>query len=125
MQNWVLQENNLLGDPALLFVTNQTGLGGGAPGQGLRVAAGISPNPASGPFSVYWSMPEPAGFTLSVFDVTGRLVRTITQEASASSGMTVLDGLSDGGAPMASGCYLVRLDTAAGSGSSSMVYLGR
>ncbi len=125
MQNWVLQENNYLGDPALLFVTNQTGLGGGAPGQGQRVASGVSPNPASGSFSVCWSMPEPAGFTLSVFDVSGRLVRTVSQDASASSGMTVLDGLSDGGAPMASGCYLVRLDTAAGSSSSSMVYLGR
>lgn len=125
MQNWVLQENNYLGDPALLFVSNQTGIGGGTPGPGLRVASGISPNPASGPFSVHWSMPEPAGFTLSVFDVSGRLVRTISQEASTASGTTALDGLSDAGSPMASGCYLVRLDTAAGSSSSSMVYLGR
>lgn len=125
MQNWVLQENNYLGDPALLFVTNQTGIGGGAPDGARRVVSGVSPNPASGQFSVYWSMPEPAGFTLSVFDVTGRLVATASRDASTASGMTALDGFSDGGTPMAAGCYIVRLDTEAGSSSSSMVYLGR
>lgn len=48
---------------------------------------------------------------LAVFDVQGRLVRGLLDgETSAGERVMTWDGRDDGGSPVASGLYLVRLD---------------
>ncbi len=64
LQNWVLQENNLLGDPAAVFITCQTGITEGAGSQAVGLGT-PSPNPSAGIFQVPWSLDAPGGFTLT------------------------------------------------------------
>ncbi len=126
MQNWVIQENNMLGDPALLFITNQTGIEGGSGSVAAGpVLSGASPNPANGSFSVSWTLPTAGPATLSIYDTAGRLVRSAVPDPSALSGTMSFDGTDSSGSPLAAGCYLLRLDSSSGSAVSSMVYIGR
>jgi hypothetical protein len=125
-QNWVLQENNMLGDPATMFISNQTGM---ESGQGIAppsvVLCPACPNPASGGFSVAWTLPCPAAFSISLFDVSGRMVKaSIGPQDSGVSGLMSFDGLDGGGAPLPAGCYVVRLDSEAGTASTRVVILG-
>lgn len=123
-QNWVLQEHNLLGDPALMFVTGQTGIGeeeGGA----LTIAPTLStptPNPSMSGCSVRYSLPETVNATVTVFDVTGRSVRTLHQGILQSgTGIFQFDGLDSSGAALPSGCYSVVLSGPSGVASTMMV----
>lgn len=125
MQNWVLQENNLLGDPALLFVPYQTGVGdGGTPQVATPVLGPAWPNPVSSGFSVAWSLPQPGSFRMSLFDISGRLVRSFDEVAQASAqGVIAFDGLTQSGEPLSAGVYLVRLDSEAGTATSSVMVI--
>jgi hypothetical protein len=127
MQNWVLQENNMLGDPAVYFAPYQTGIGdqGGAGSPMSPVLAPAWPNPTSGSFSIAWSMPSAGAMTLGVYDVTGRLVRSVEQPQASAVGIYAFDGMDDLGAPLTPGCYFVRLSAASGTARTSVVVLGR
>lgn len=124
-QNWVLQENNCLGDPATLFIIYQTGIEDGSSGPGAAPALGPAwPNPSHGSFSMTWSTPASSGFTAGLYDLSGRLVRSLDGTASAgSSGTLYFDGLDGAGAPLSPGCYFVRLDSESGSAVSRVVVL--
>jgi hypothetical protein len=124
-QNWVLQENNMLGDPATTFISNQTGIESGQGTAPPSVALGPAcPNPAAGSFQVAWSLPCPAAFSIGVYDMSGRLVRAmISAQDSGVSGVMSFDGLDGGGAPLPAGCYVVRLDSEAGTASARVVIL--
>lgn len=116
LQNWVLQENNMLGDPATLFVVHQTGLGGDEPSPQAGAALGVYPNPAAGSFSVAWGMPSGGDAVIGLYDMTGRLVAS--GPASGESGVSVFQT-----AGLSAGCYLVRIDGSAGAVSSRVVVL--
>lgn len=124
-QNWVLQENNMLGDPATLFISNQTGIEGGSQsGPEGVILDPVAPNPCSGSFSVEWQLPQAGAVTFSLFDMTGRLVRRIDGEGSSSSqGVLHFDGLDQTGAPLSAGCYLVRIDCASGAAAARVIVL--
>jgi hypothetical protein len=123
-QNWVLQEHNLLGDPALMFVAGQTGIGeeeGGA----MPIAPTLSvptPNPSVSGCSVGYSLPETTNVTVTVFDITGRSIRTLHQGVlPAGTGLFQFDGMDSSGAALPSGCYSVVLSGPAGAASTMMV----
>ncbi len=127
MQNWVLQENNMLGDPALLFITYQTGIEeGGGPVADAPALGAAHPNPTAGAFSIGWSLPAPMNASMSVYDVSGRLVRTLHDGMLAGSeGVFEFDGLDSSSSPLSPGCYFVRLSCAAGSAQARVVVLAR
>lgn len=72
-----------------------------------------SQNPTSGGASLMLSLPSPEFVTLSVVDVSGRVVRKL-HDGLLPAGLTTLlwDGRGAGGRAVASGVYFVRLETA-------------
>jgi hypothetical protein len=124
LQNWVLQENNMLGDPAALFLPYQTGIeDGGDLEPGLVALGRVSPNPAAGSFQIAWSLPASAGFRIDLFDVSGRLVSSSQQGPQGTAGTASVDCVDSAGAPLAPGCYLVRISSSAGAAVSRVVII--
>jgi hypothetical protein len=120
LQHWVLQENNMLGDPATVFVSIQTGVGE----EGGMAVAHLStpvPNPSAGTFSVAWSLSEPSAFTLGLYDLCGRLAWS-GEHAGGSEASGMFTVSPSGGLP--SGCYILRLDADGVSASTMVVVLG-
>lgn len=69
------------------------------------------PNPFNPETSIKYSIDRRSGITLSVFNVLGQLMRLLaagTREAGIHS--VVWNGLDDGGKPVGSGVYFIRLD---------------
>jgi len=126
-QNWVLQENNMLGDPATLFLSYQTGIEGGAVASPPCVSLGPArPDPAPGAFSVAWAVPAPEALSIGVWDLSGRRVRSMeVPQGSEAAGTASFDGLDDHGRPLPSGCYIVRLDCGSGTAATRVVILER
>ena len=109
LQNWILQEHNLLGDPALMFVAGQTGI---EEGDGLDpilpVLSAPAPNPTTGSCSIGYDLPTGGPVTISVYDLMGRSVGTIHEGMlPAGSGSFSFDGRDASGALLPSGCYTV------------------
>lgn len=126
LQNWVLQENNYLGDPAEVFISNQTGIAGEEGTSGAFAALGPAfPNPAAGAFSVSWTLPgSSSGAVLGVYDLAGREVWACDLPAGqGGSGLITVPGTGASGAPLPSGCYLIRMDSSSGCASSMVVLL--
>ena len=69
------------------------------------------PNPSSGPVRFVYDLAEPATVTLRIFDVRGRLVATVLEGVSRSSGTHVETwfGISLDGNQVPSGMYLFEL----------------
>ncbi len=96
--------------------------GDGTSGLDLRL-----PGVSAGPVEIAWSMPENSPARITVYDVQGRSVATLIDDATATSGdhRTPWSGRSENGTPLPRGVYFVRLETASGALSRSMVLLGR
>ncbi len=101
-----------------------TGIGDG--GSGPAVPAWLA-TPAPSPFtgSTAIGFATPGGTTrLTVFDMAGRLVRTISSGEIAGGEYSMLwDGRDDSGASLGAGIYMIRLSTPAGGFTSSCVKL--
>lgn len=67
------------------------------------------PNPAQGPVSFRWNLPHATPVTLSIFDATGRRIRTF-QRSSGSPNLLLWDRNDAEGHPMRPGMYLARLE---------------
>lgn len=123
--DWVTQENNLLGDPALTFITGQTGIEGSREAGPVRPAPGLGvpqPNPVSGSCSIFYDMPVSSTASITVYDVTGRVVRSLySGSLPAGTGRVVFDGNDSRGNPLPSGCYAVVMNGPAGTASTMMV----
>jgi hypothetical protein len=106
----------------------------GCYGQGCEVAVGVpelplvaagpvlhgaQPNPFNPRTTIAYDLPRDAVVTLVVHDVNGRRVRTLRSGVMESAGRheAVWNGRDDGGRPVGSGVYLVRL---AGGGSTQV-----
>ena len=87
-------------------VGGATAVGGGAPGTALRMAF---PNPFDRATNVVLSLAQAGRADVGVFDVAGRLVRTL-HEGMMSAGQHTLtwDGRDDAGRRLGAGVYLVR-----------------
>ncbi len=78
----------------------------GPEGASLRSA----PNPAAGPVRLLYHTDAPAHATLAVYDVLGRRVAVLADEAVAAGAHgLVWDGRGVSGTPLAAGTYLLRL----------------
>ncbi len=120
MQNWVLQENNLLGDPALRFISGQMGIEGEeeAPGA-LPVIFAPSPNPVSGACAIGYDMPAAGNARISVFDISGRVAaRVHNGSLGAGAGSLGFDA-----SELPSGYYSLVISTQSGTASAPMLVL--
>jgi hypothetical protein len=93
----------------------------------IRVA-GLSfarPNPFVSSTDLRFTIDRPGRVELSLFDVSGRLVRTLVSgELDAGEHVAIWDGRDDRGRPMPAGTYFSRLNGAGASGSRKITYLG-
>lgn len=80
------------------------------------------PNPFNPSTRIEYELPGRTHVRLMVYDVLGRLVRTLV-DAEQSSGRfsAIWDGTNDSGVQMASGMYLYRLEATEGAGRSSVL----
>jgi len=86
----------------------------------------ISPNPFGPNTTVVFELPQATDGKLSVFDASGRLVRTLWRGAlAAGSHRITWDGSDEGARGLPSGIYLMRLETGAGNTRTAKVVLTR
>ena len=70
------------------------------------------PNPFNPVTTLSYTVAAPVRVTLRVYDVNGRVVRTLADEERAAGEHAVQwDGTTDGNTPAASGVYFVRMET--------------
>ena len=70
----------------------------------------VRPNPSAGPVTIAYELNKPSPVRLGIFDVTGKLVRSLGEgSASAGSHQIVWDGLMEGGGSCRSGVYFYEL----------------
>ncbi|MFH1502444.1 MAG: proprotein convertase P-domain-containing protein, partial [Candidatus Eisenbacteria bacterium] len=88
------------------------------------VLKGVSPNPFNPTTEVSYGLPNSGHVALKVYDVTGRLVRTLVDgEKGAGYHTEMWDGRDDGGAEVASGVYFCRMESASFRDTAKMVLL--
>lgn len=85
----------------------------------------VVPNPFNPSTTVRFSLREAAPVRAEVYTVGGRRIRTLARGQRFSPGENTLrwDGRNDGGGPVASGVYLVRISTPLGSRVARAVLL--
>ena len=80
------------------------------------------PNPFNPVTTIDFGMPRTGDVNLSVYDLSGRLVRTLVAgQVAAGQHLARWDGRDDQGAQAASGIYLYRLTTPEGALSRKMM----
>jgi hypothetical protein len=86
---------------------------------------GVVPNPFNPSTTVRFTLPGKMPVTAEVWSVTGARVRVLADESMFEAGANALvwDGKSDGGAPVASGVYFVRVKTHLGARVTRAVLL--
>ncbi len=73
--------------------------------------AGVQPNPFNPSTTIRFELAKAGPARVRVYDLSGRLVRTLVDEARPAGAQAVAwDGLDGQGRPAASGVYLVRLE---------------
>ncbi|MBZ0267122.1 T9SS type A sorting domain-containing protein [bacterium] len=105
--------------------------GGGAGVDAPVVAAPLpfalhqnAPNPFGGDTRITFSLPERTRTSLRIYDVSGRLVRTLVDaDVPAGAHEFPWNGLDGGGSRVASGVYFYRLESGAGADTRKMVQL--
>lgn len=82
------------------------------------------PNPFNPSTTIHFSISERSRVSLEIFDITGRLVRTITAGTlSAGRHERVWDGRDDGGGRASSGVYICRLASGGRVATSKILLL--
>ena len=82
------------------------------------------PNPFNPSVTVPFSLSAPQHLRLAVFDVAGRLVRTLHDgPAAAGESSLIWDGRDDAGRPAGTGVYFVRMQSAGFRASRKLVLL--
>ena len=78
---------------------------------------GNYPNPFSTTTTIRFNLPVDGEVSVRVFDLVGNLVRTINAEVSMAGEQELLfDGLSNSGAPLATGTYMYEVSATTASG---------
>jgi hypothetical protein len=113
-----------IGDPGLVYdetVTLYAGEAATGVQELLAQASPLSlaqnvPNPVRRDTRIAYALSTDASVTLRIFDVSGRVVRTLA-DGVRGRGIhdAVWDGLDERGLPLASGVYFYRLDSSQGS----------
>jgi len=82
------------------------------------------PNPFSGSTDIRFTLASPGEVTLKIFDVSGRLVRSLrAQSYSARSGVAHWDGKDGEGVSVPSGVYFYELRTRGITARKKMVVI--
>jgi PKD repeat protein len=92
---------------------------------GTAPVAIISPNPLNPSSKIEYVTQKPGSVKIDLFDIQGRLVRTIVDESFAPAGVhaATIDGRDQRGAKLASGVYFVRGSTADGTFKNTITIL--
>ena len=90
----------------------------GAPPAGRFRLAAPSPNPATGPVTLAFELPEAAAVRLELFDAQGRLVRRLLKEEMAAGPHTATWNPASGEGGAVPGIYFLRLRMSGGSGTN-------
>ncbi|MEO0078285.1 MAG: C25 family cysteine peptidase [candidate division WOR-3 bacterium] len=89
-----------------------------------RLALTVTPNPMRGSAAICWQVPTAGRTRLAVYDVGGRLVRTLTDGISEpGSYVTAWNGRDNSGRVVANGTYLYKLETESGCHTTKAVLL--
>jgi hypothetical protein len=120
----ILARNRLL-DAVLQWFGNPTGsITGDDTPPAAATLARCWPNPFNPATTIAFTLREKGPVTLKVYDVSGRLVRTLVEETrDAGRYEVVWDGKNGGGRGVASGIYFCRMQTADFERSEKMVLL--
>ena len=87
-----------------------TGIGGGPAEMPILRVRSLGPNPTTGSVRLEYELSRSSGVQIGIYDVTGRLVRTLIDSPQAAGVYpAVWDGRSDNGSPVSSGAYFVRI----------------
>ncbi len=107
----------IFGDPTL------TGVEEGA--RVYRLAVGNYPNPFNPRTSIRYESPSTGLFDLKIYDVAGRLVKTLVDGEVTTGGKHTIewDGRDDRGAPVPAGVYFARAEAAGEESCAKMVLL--
>jgi hypothetical protein len=87
---------------------------------------GARPNPANPSATITFSLAKQGNVSLKIFDVSGRLVRTLIEdavEASAAPYEIVWDGTNNNGQHVGSGVFFYQLDAPGYTSSKKLVIL--
>ena len=84
-----------------------------AQGAAAEAVEGAYPNPFNSSVIVRYRLDEPGRVDVAIYSITGQLVRRLSSHEQAQPGsyLVAWDGQSDGGAQVASGMYLVRVQS--------------
>lgn len=81
-----------------------------------------TPNPFAGTTNIRYHVPAGAGqLEIGIYDVAGRLIRTVRCDATPGPHETAWDGRDEGGRSVASGVYFIRARVADGTTESAVV----
>jgi hypothetical protein len=83
---------------------------------------GARPNPFAASTEIPFSLPSPSHVSVRVYDVTGRLVKTLLDATEpAGAGRVTWDGRDASGRSAPTGVYFVKLNTPAGERTARMI----
>ncbi len=86
----------------------------------------VFPNPANPAVEIRYRAAAPGDVAIDVFDVRGRHLRTLREHAaSAGEGQVRWDGTDDNGRSLASGTYLLQMESARGATGTGRVVIVR
>jgi len=90
-----------------------------------RERASVSPNPLNPVSALSYVTEKPGSVKVELFDIQGRLVRTIVNESFVAAGVheAMIDGRGQRGEKLASGVYFVRGTTADGTFKNTITIL--
>jgi hypothetical protein len=107
-------------NPILVNVNPNTGV---APAVVSSLAQAY-PNPMNPTATISYTVGTPGKVMLRVFDVTGRVIRTLVDESQATGRHAVIwDGANDRGEKVASGVFFYQLDAPGFKGAKKIVIL--
>ncbi len=89
------------------------------------ILLGSFPNPFSTQAAIAFSMPEAGPASISVFDMAGRLIRSLDAEGlTAGVNSLVWDGCDGSGIPVAAGVYFCRLEASGRAEAVKLLRIG-
>ncbi|TMQ56828.1 MAG: T9SS type A sorting domain-containing protein, partial [Candidatus Eisenbacteria bacterium] len=94
-------------------------------GDGSALAASVSPNPLNPSATLMFTTTRPGLAKVDLFDIGGRLVRTILDERSLAAGLheVAIEGRGRRGESLASGIYFLRGVSADGAFTKTIAIL--
>jgi len=94
------------------FLLESSPVGEAVAGRERFALHGSRVNPAAGSAEIRFQVPARTAVTLAVFDVTGRVIRTLARRPfDAGLHSVVWDGADGNGNPVASGVYYCRMQS--------------